>query len=566
MKPPTLICPESQTYARFMSVVLGVTRVQGVGIDGALLGPCAVLLRDTTSERYALIKTDEATARAVAAGLMEADSAVAATPHDLAAKVIALHPGLVPQRVVFAKTDGSGDGYIELKSNDGAVRIKCRVVDGIALAIRLNVPIEVDSSAWKPGARTRLYQIHHSQDVTFDTAPPIVAEPRPAADSVVEWIRDHVTPLTTCKPGGGTDDLRQIDRLVKDARVIGVGEATHATKEFMEMRHRLIEYLVSEHGFTLVGFECPFAESLDIDRFVRTGSGDADSATRATMFNNYFAIEMRNLIEWMRQFNASANNSPLGFYGVDMQFLQGPIDLVSSYFEGVDPEYLEHAHRDRASLQSVVDRLVVEKDRYIEQSSESAWRWAHFTAKIGAQAQQEQGEDEEVSLFRDACMAENVKSLLDLNGPSSKIIVCAHNRHISREPGPDGGGLMGWHLAQMFGSAYVNIALLFNEGCFRSEVNGLEREFAVGPAPDGTLENAFARADLGLALLDLGEVEDGTPASEWMAARPPMRCIGYGYSSEDEMNQFTSLDPRDLHDALIYVTTSSSPQPLGSQS
>ena len=62
--------------------------------------------------------------------------------------------------------------------------------------------------------------------------------------------------------------------------------------------------------------------------------------------------------------------------------------------------------------------------------------------------------------------------------------------------------------------------------------------------------------------MDLRDAAEGTPVAGWMSLKHPTRCIGYGYSHEDEMNQFTTFDPRSLHDALVYISMSSAPTPL----
>jgi erythromycin esterase-like protein len=542
-----------------MTVQLEVAYVQGVGIPGALLGPCAVILRDADGEHFALVKSAKTPANAIASQLAGTQHSSPKTAYDIAADLLRLSPDVVPERVVFADVDGSDDGYIEFRRGDKLARVGCRIVDGIAMGQRWSLPIEAADAAWTAGGPVRLFQIHHSRMAVFDLTPPILAQPRPAPETVLSWVREHAVPLVSCSAGDGFEDLRRLDRIVEDARVVGVGEATHATREFIQLRHRIIEYLVSEHGFTLVGMEEGFAESRDVDSYVRTGSGGADSATRAMMF--FPTEELRDLIEWMRAFNVAAGEAPLGFYGIDMQFLPALIERLASYFEDVDADYFERVRRDGGPLQAVVDRLVAEKDTYVNRSSEGAWAWANFTARLAVQAEQERHEDEEVSLWRDRCMAENVQSILDLHGPTSKMVVCAHNGHIGRLPGVD-GGTMGWYLDQIFGRQYVNIAMAFNEGCFGSVVNGKYREFAVAPAPEGTLERALAQAGVNLSLLDLAEVRDGTSTAEWMASRPPTRLIGMAYSYEDEMNQFTVFDPRVLHDALIYVPTSSSPHLL----
>lgn len=99
-------------------------------------------------------------------------------------------------------------------------------------------------------------------------------------------------------------DFDRLDALVRGARVV-VGEATHATSEFTQMWHRLIGHLVTKHEFSLVGWEAPFTDSLGADAFVKTGAGDADAATRSLFFDNYFTVETRELMRWMRRQNSA---------------------------------------------------------------------------------------------------------------------------------------------------------------------------------------------------------------------------------------------------------------------
>jgi len=59
---------------------------------------------------------------------------------------------------------------------------------------------------------------------------------------------------TRAVPAGGDDELAAFGAAVGDARIVALGEAAHGTREFAEIKQRLVEYLVAQKGFKeLVG-------------------------------------------------------------------------------------------------------------------------------------------------------------------------------------------------------------------------------------------------------------------------------------------------------------------------
>ena len=83
---------------------------------------------------------------------------------------------------------------------------------------------------------------------------------------MVQWMRSAAHPLSAIAPGNGFADLRPLDELIGNARVVGLGEAAHGVSEFFTLKHRLIEYLVVEHGFTAITWEDSYAAPQAIAR------------------------------------------------------------------------------------------------------------------------------------------------------------------------------------------------------------------------------------------------------------------------------------------------------------
>jgi len=81
--------------------------------------------------------------------------------------------------------------------------------------------------------------------------------------------------LSSLHPGGAHDDLARWGAGLGGVRVVGLGEATHGSREFFTLKHRLIEYLVTERTFTVFALEADQDRCESLDRYVTTGEGDA---------------------------------------------------------------------------------------------------------------------------------------------------------------------------------------------------------------------------------------------------------------------------------------------------
>src|SRR5215467_5452446 len=102
--------------------------------------------------------------------------------------------------------------------------------------------------------------------------------------AILDWIRTSAIALNTVEPGQGFADLNRLGGLIGNARIVSLGEATHGTREFFQLKHRLLEYLVAELGFTVFGIEANYPECLRVNEYVLDGAGDPAAALAGTRF------------------------------------------------------------------------------------------------------------------------------------------------------------------------------------------------------------------------------------------------------------------------------------------
>lgn len=66
-------------------------------------------------------------------------------------------------------------------------------------------------------------------------------------------LKENLIPIKTTQAGNGFEDLMPLKEILKDKKIIGMGEATHGTCEFFQMKHRMFEFLVEEMGYRVFG-------------------------------------------------------------------------------------------------------------------------------------------------------------------------------------------------------------------------------------------------------------------------------------------------------------------------
>src|SRR5262249_37538436 len=77
----------------------------------------------------------------------------------------------------------------------------------------------------------------------------------------VEWIRSHAIRPTTPEAGHGFADLQRLKPVIGGARIVSLGEATHGSREFFQLKHRMLEFLATQMGFTIFSIEANMPEA-----------------------------------------------------------------------------------------------------------------------------------------------------------------------------------------------------------------------------------------------------------------------------------------------------------------
>lgn len=437
--------------------------------------------------------------------------------------------------------------------------------------------------AFEGSAGQRVMQVVEDPGAEVSMVMPRGGGTSPAA---IEWIAAHQVPLRTTEPRSGVDDLAGLDATFAKATVVGLGEATHGTREFFQLKHRMLEYLVERHGFSVFGIEASRTECRAIDRYVQTGEGDPKAAIAGIYFWTWDTEEVLDLVEWMREHNAT-HAKKLRFVGFDMQTPDVAARNVTAFLDQVDPgapereaverfghpwnaeAYEELPPAARTQVDASLARLAA---RFDEQRA--AWI-AATSAEAYADAQEDLVQVRQVLSVRkapgfdafsarDRAMADNVLHIEARYGKGTKTVLWAHNGHVARAWSKT--DVMGKYIGTTLRDRYVSVGFAFDRGGFQAlAMNGDEmvglREHRVGPASGSDIEAALREGGPALFALPLRELPLEGPAAQWLRSPLPMRQIGAAFDLDDLSARVVEPVP-DRYDVLVFVEETTRARPL----
>ena len=295
---------------------------------------------------------------------------------------------------------------------------------------------------------------------------------RAQAPADIARLNQQITPLTAVRAGSGFADLAPLAAVVAPARVVGLGECTHGTHEVFQLKHRLLEYLVTQQGFHTLALEVDYGWGEILNEYIQTGAGDSLLVHKAVGFHVWDTTEFWDMVEWMRAYNQQ-HTAKIRYVGIDMQD-PTPNLLRLEHFatQRADTVLLRQVRSLRTYYAAPGQISADAKPRLVRLSDELM---QHLQAVAAPAAVQQHGQvlRQRADLLllpmangltmRDQAMATNVAWLLRQE-PAAKVVVWAHNIHIQRDKSYP---LMGQYLSKQLGRAYVAVGFATGHGTAR---------------------------------------------------------------------------------------------------
>ena len=379
----------------------------------------------------------------------------------------------------------------------------------------------------------------------------------------VNGLNTVIQPLESSPLDLDDDALNDLEFLGQ-ARIVGLGEATHGTKEFFDMKHRIFRYLVEHHGFKAFGFECDFAESLFFDEYITAGEGNLEDLMRTRMhFWTWRTEEVKALLEWMRDYNSGRGEEDMiHYYGFDCQYMTYQGELLIEYLEEVNPPipdstrtFLEYtttlsatAFEDMTSeqygelendIQNLYDYFEENEATFVASSSLKEFEIAKQLVRTMEQSRKSKENRYQTGSsynYRDDYMAENTLWIADFMGVNAKIAAWAHNAHVADDDQYGVGGSMGCHLKQECGESYQVVGFGFSQGSFTAhyrDSDGTYHGLMANTITDEPLNTSvnflFHHVQHDEFILRLDDLTSSNGLCAWLAYEQPFLSVGSVY-------------------------------------
>jgi erythromycin esterase-like protein len=372
--------------------------------------------------------------------------------------------------------------------------------------------------------------------------------------------------------------LDSLVAMIGNKRIVAIGEDTHGTGDFYDLRAAITQRLIRQKGFTTVILENPHEDMMALQD--QLAAGNLDTLMRKHLFEIYQSKEMRQFLVWFRKQAAKQKNLKLA--GCDdsyrellPQYLQQAVaryhdsslnsmcrELLLRQTLSVKEFYQQTGRKD--SLPKFFNymrdgyRLMERMDSFCtsKKINDPLVKELMFHAKTGFVYYERAAQKKPVS--RDEIMGERIN--FHAADPSAKIIVWAHSAHIARYAWlEDEVGMMGATVVKQFPKDYFAIGLSGGTGSY-SYINvraiNADHDFRDTlfhadylPVAPGSWNQQLSTIKPAAFLVNFAKLS-AFERVEWEKPRT-IKMLGYN-KEKGEQNYYPVSLPQ-MFDALIFV-------------
>ncbi|WP_109097519.1 erythromycin esterase family protein [Aquimarina sp. AU58] len=412
-------------------------------------------------------------------------------------------------------------------------------------------------------------------------------------DSVIGWIKNTSIPLKSVKAETGLTDLSYLKPILKNVQIVGLGETSHGTKEIFQMKHRMLEFLVKEMGFTIFAIEASHVGCRPINDYVLYGKGNSRDALSAQGFWVWNTEEVIDMIEWMRDYNMKVTEGEkVQFIGIDTQTngLDSAYKNVSAFIKKMDNVQLPNVKVDslfhnlktikdkkdmtsqRQELYVLLSYLVVNKIKALEIASRGEYE--NTISDVRKIIQGVEAGDRKLRKItsyniRDEYMAQTVLEVLQKKEQEAKMVLWAHNSHISKNVDSYVNGYkkpLGSVLKKYLGDQkYYAIGFATNQGSFQArnyllkeKKHGGVNSFKIYPGKEGSLDWYFVQSKKNMFFLDFKQPPKYNSIHSFLNKELIMHTASAAWVSEYSYSPTLKIIPEKAYDGMIFIKETSS--------
>jgi erythromycin esterase len=377
-----------------------------------------------------------------------------------------------------------------------------------------------------------------------------------------QWIKENAKPIESIRPEVGDvyRDLRFFEPLLKNKRILFLGESSHGAAQFNSSKVRLIKYLHEKLGYQVLAFESGLGELFALN--TQIPKQPPEQSMRKGLFEIWQTKEVLSLFEYIKK--RSTTDKPIQLAGMDMQPVGSYGTFLKEWFQKVDPQmgylakqtediFAMSLHQsDRKNFQQEQKQMIRNYQKLYQFTKKHEKKLSenypdsnqitqvtqyvlqdriHSIAKViphyvsynfYLQSGKESKATEAYNRYniaRDQVMAKHMVWITKKLYPKQKIIVWAHNLHIrktnTKTENPKRSSIV--NLGQLLPAkikkqSYV-LGLYMNRGV--SALNDRKAQVVRFPHPKGRVESILGKTGYPNFFIDLSQAKKQEETS-WM--------------------------------------------------
>lgn len=359
-------------------------------------------------------------------------------------------------------------------------------------------------------------------------------------DEQLTWLKEKVIPISTEEPVADMSDLTPLKSSFEKAEIIALGEGTHGTSEFFKMKHRLVRYITEQNKNAVFAIEANMPETRRVNKYIQTGIGDPKDALTGMYFWTWNTQEVLDMIEWMKDYNISGKGE-IEFWGFDMQNPKVAADNVREFVKKNDTAYLDSVTvlydiviasyekmRERYQMRSslaeewykaalrVFNHLKNKRSYYLETEDDKTIELIIQNSRIIVQGAQNYIRG---SQSRDESMSENVIWIKNHIAKDKKLILWAHNGHVSKME-----GRMGNYLYHKYGDDMFVLGFSFYAGDYTAVGNNGLGIYSTSLPEQGSIEWILHQTGIQKLIINFRNIDNSK--THWLNNKIDFRSIG----------------------------------------
>jgi len=396
--------------------------------------------------------------------------------------------------------------------------------------------------------------------------------------SKVHKLKSKIQPIASTEVTTADEDILFLLETLKDKEIIAAGEATHGSKEFFTLKHRLFRLLCEKGEVRVFGLEESYAAGLLVNEYIHGRGALKASDVVMKMSFMWRTKEMKDLIEWMKAYNdAPSHMEKITFFGFDFHGPHHAVKLLYKYFQEADTAFLasikpflkkfeevtypkekindKEFAENKSAINGIRNVLKNNKEKYEAMAGVEKWREADHLLECLFQYTDAYRSGDVDFFKRDPYMSSNIKWMHAQKAGGNKMMLWAHNEHVA-----SGGSLpsMGKLVKQDLGDKFYSIGFVFNQGEYTGtrqyKCSALEAGiFSFKAAPSGSFSNIVSLTGVkaGFLCMDNKGLDEETAA--WFSGT--QRVYEVGYRGFDNMKKLLLKKRKlsEIYNAVFFV-------------